>query len=51
MFSIFFITSFGLFNVFEKWNKNNRIKLIKVDESILPNYLRENKTKFKKWFS
>jgi beta-1,4-mannosyl-glycoprotein beta-1,4-N-acetylglucosaminyltransferase len=38
-------------NLEKKWNKNNRIKLIKVDESILPNYLRENKTKFKKWFS
>ncbi len=37
-------------NLEKKWNKNNRIKLIKVDESILPNYLRENKTKFKKWF-
>ena len=35
----------------KKWNKNNRIKLEKVNDLKLPNYLLKNKNKYIKWFA
>ena len=34
----------------KKWNRDNRIKLIKVNDNQLPKYLTENKKNYKKWF-
>ena len=34
----------------KKWNKSNKIKLKKVNNDILPNYLVENQDKYVKWF-
>lgn len=35
----------------KKWNKNNRVKLIKVSDDKLPNFLLKNRTKYSKWLA
>ena len=34
----------------KKWNKDNKIKLSLIDDTKLPKYLIENKTKYSNWF-
>ena len=33
-----------------KWNKNNRVKLLKINDDKLPKYLIENKRDYLNWF-
>ena len=35
----------------QKWNKNNKIYLTKINDNKLPKYLIENKNKYLKWFA
>ena len=35
----------------KKWNKNNRVKLLKVSDDKLPSYLLNNRIKYLKWFA